>query len=187
MSGCRCRPGAIRIQPPPSGQSPMSVRRPRIFAQVYEQPLEAGRRVAAKGQQDVIERHNSAHRPTRYPNGSRPSGSDRRSRVISLPGASETATTGPLAVPPAPVSIEQLEAMLIPLGRDVDVAGDRRGPIIWMPAGVFAQRALFRALRPLWFQQHQFHAQVVSALRLTMVRFGRSSEHVRSSTPGYAS
>ena len=31
-----------------------------------------------------------------------------------------------------------------------------------------AQRALFRALRPLWFQQHQFHAQVVSALRLTI-------------------
>jgi hypothetical protein len=32
---------------------------------------------------------------------------------------------------------------------------------------LFAQRALFRVLRPLWFQQHQFHAQLVAALRLT--------------------
>ena len=133
---------------------------------VVEQPLEAGRR-ARKGQQDVIERHNlrtSAHAISKRVEAIR---RDRRSRVIGLPGASVTATTGPLAVPPAPVSVDELEAMLVPLAETsalrVSAEGRSFGSL-----RMFAQRALFRALRPLWFQQHQFHAQVVAALRLTI-------------------
>ncbi len=143
---------------------------------VYEQPREAGRR-ARKGQQDVTERHNLSTSAQAISERVEAIRRDRRSRVTGLPGASDTATTGPVSGAPAAVSVEQLEAMLVPLAETsalrVTAEGRSFGSL-----RMFAQRVLFRALRPLWFQQHQFHVQVVAALRLTIGAI-RTEQHAR--------
>ena len=77
-----------------------------------------------------------------------------------------TATTGRLVGPPAPVGVEQLEAVLAPLAETSTLRLSAEGRSL-RGLRLTAQRALFRVLRPLWFQQHQFHAQIVAALRLT--------------------
>jgi 2-polyprenyl-3-methyl-5-hydroxy-6-metoxy-1,4-benzoquinol methylase len=70
--------------------------------------------------------------------------------------------------PPEPQTpgVEQLEALLGPLNETstLRLSADGR-PMSGLR--LFAQRALFRVLRPLWFQQHQFHAHLVAALHTT--------------------
>ncbi len=67
---------------------------------------------------------------------------------------------------PAPASVEQLEALLGPLTETSTLKLSAEGRSA-SGLRLLAQRALFRVLRPLWFQQHQFHAQVVAAVGAT--------------------
>ncbi len=86
---------------------------------------------------------------------------------MGLPRASETATTGALPGLPPPVSVDELESVLAPLAETSTLRLSAEGRSL-RGLRLFAQRALFRVLRPLWFQQHQFHAQLIAALRLTV-------------------
>ena len=131
-----------------------------LMREVYERPEIA----AAKGQiakRDIQERHNMETSARAI-----------QSRVDGIRGAKQSRVTvdsraTPGAAPPSPpaVGIDQLEAMLGPLNELSTLRLSAEGRL--SGARLFAQRALFRVLRPLWFQQHQFHHQLVGALRLT--------------------
>jgi glycosyltransferase involved in cell wall biosynthesis/SAM-dependent methyltransferase len=137
-----------------------------FMREIYERPDDTARR-ARRGQQDVLKRHNreaSARVIAQRVDAIR---RERRSRVVgpvdkTAPG---TASVVPGAAPVS-VGVEQLEALLPPLGELATLRLSGGGRSL---AGlrVLAQRALFRVLRPLWFQQHQFHAHLVAALGLT--------------------
>ena len=60
---------------------------------VFERPEEAARR-ARKGQQDILDRHNPETSARAISERVEAIRRERRSRVVGLPGASETATTG---------------------------------------------------------------------------------------------
>ena len=78
---------------------------------------------------------------------------------------------------PRTASVEQLEALLGPLTETstLRLSAEGKSP----PAfELMAQRALFRVLRPLWFQQQQFHAQVVAAVGATAGAF-RAEQRAR--------
>ena len=135
------------------------------FREIFERPDETARR-ARKGQQDILERHNRETSARAISARVQAIRSERRSRIVGLPGAAVTATTGRLVGPPAPVGVEQLEAVLAPLAETSTLRLSAEGRSL-RGLRLTAQRALFRVLRPLWFQQHQFHAQIVAALRLT--------------------
>jgi glycosyltransferase involved in cell wall biosynthesis/2-polyprenyl-3-methyl-5-hydroxy-6-metoxy-1,4-benzoquinol methylase len=131
-----------------------------MMREVYERPEAA----AAKGRiarQDIQERHNM-----------QTSARAIQSRVEGIRGAKHSrvtvdgrATPGAALPSPPAVGVDQLEAMLGPLNELSTLRLSAEGR--WSGARLFAQRALFRVLRPLWFQQHQFHHQLVGALRLT--------------------
>jgi glycosyltransferase involved in cell wall biosynthesis/SAM-dependent methyltransferase len=137
-----------------------------LMCEVHERP-DSARARAKKGQADVLELHGrdtSARAIVERVSAIR---RDRRSRV----NVGEMPSTGGAPVhkpsePAPPVTIEQLEALLGPLTETstLRLSADGRS----LPGlRLFAQRALFRVLRPLWFQQHQFHGQVVAAIGLT--------------------
>jgi glycosyltransferase involved in cell wall biosynthesis/2-polyprenyl-3-methyl-5-hydroxy-6-metoxy-1,4-benzoquinol methylase len=132
---------------------------------VFEAREEAGQR-ARRGQQDILERHNREISARAVAARLAAIRAQRRSRIVGLPGASETATTGAAIGAPAPVGVEQLAAILAPLAETstLRLSADGRS---FKGLRLATQRAFFRVLRPLWFQQHQFHAQLVAALRLT--------------------
>ena len=155
------------------------------FREIFERPDETARR-ARKGQQDILERHNRETSARAISARVQAIRSERRSRIVGLPGAAVTATTGRLVGPPAPVGVEQLEAVLAPLAETSTLRLSAEGRSL-RGLRLTAQRALFRVLRPLWFQQHQFHAQIVAALRLTAGRSAPSSRRGKPSIPGYAS
>jgi len=137
-----------------------------FMREVYERPAEAARK-ARQAQQDVLERHNcqtSARAITQRVDAIR---RERRSRVVggvstTGPGAAQSSP----AVMPASAAVEQLEALLPPLSEMASLRLSAGGRSLG-GLRLLAQRVLFRVLRPLWFQQHQFHAQLVEALRLT--------------------
>jgi glycosyltransferase involved in cell wall biosynthesis/SAM-dependent methyltransferase len=158
-SGCDPYPTTTSWADPDVGQAASFMR------EVYERPELAAARARA-GQHDILERHNRQTSARAVAARVEAIRRERRSRVVGLPGASATATTGPLVGPPAPVGIEQLETVLGPLAETSTLRLSAEGRSLGA-LRLAAQRALFRVLRPLWFQQHQFHAQVVAALRLT--------------------
>ena len=133
--------------------------------EVVERPEQAARR-ARQGQQDVLERHNRQASARAIFARVEAIRRERRSRVVGLPRPSETATTGALPGLAPPVSVDELESMLAPLAETSTLRLSAEGRSL-KGLRLFTQRALFRVLRPLWFQQHQFHAQLVAALRLT--------------------
>ena len=143
------RPGPIRI----------SIRRPRICEQVVRAARPGGAARARKGQQDVLERHNRQTSARAIAARVEAIRRERRSRVVGLPGASETATTGAPVGPPAPVGVDAARVNAGVRSPRRRRCGSARRALACRAFGSLAQRALFRVLRPLWFQQHQFHAQ----------------------------
>ena len=84
---------------------------------------------------------------------------------------------------PATASVEQLEALLGPLTETSTLRLSAEGKSA-SGLRVMAQRALFRVLRPLWFQQQQFQARVVAAVGATAGAFRASSARARRRTRG---
>jgi glycosyltransferase involved in cell wall biosynthesis/2-polyprenyl-3-methyl-5-hydroxy-6-metoxy-1,4-benzoquinol methylase len=130
-----------------------------LMRDVYER-RDAAREKGAIARQDILERHNlqtSAQAVRARVEAIR---AERRKRVA----VSEAAPPAP--PPPPAMGVEHLEALLGPLNElaTLRLSADGR-PLRGLR--LLAQRALFRILRPLWFQQHQFYAQVVGAFRLT--------------------
>jgi glycosyltransferase involved in cell wall biosynthesis/SAM-dependent methyltransferase len=113
-----------------------------------------------RAKQDILVRHNLETSARAIQNRLDEIRRLRRSRV--------TAAAAPAAAPPpqaAPIGVEQLESLLGPLSELSTLRLSAEGRLSGLR--LLAQRALFRVLRPLWFQQHQFHTQLVAALRLT--------------------
>jgi glycosyltransferase involved in cell wall biosynthesis len=131
--------------------------------EVYERP-EAARQRGSKGQQDVLERHNRQTSARAIAERVETIRRERRSRVAGRHDAA-TAAESPLARA-GRVGLDELEAMLAPLAATSALRLSAGGRSL-SGLRTMAQRALFRILRPVWFQQQQFHAHVVSALRLT--------------------
>jgi glycosyltransferase involved in cell wall biosynthesis/2-polyprenyl-3-methyl-5-hydroxy-6-metoxy-1,4-benzoquinol methylase len=135
-----------------------------LMREVYERPERAVAR-AKRGQADILERHSRQASARRVAERVAAIRGERRSRV----SVAQTGATGGSVVDkpaePAPVGIEQLEAVLAPLSvtSTLRLGADGRS---LSGLRLMAQRALFRVLRPLWFQQHQFHSQVVAAIGL---------------------
>ena len=168
------------------GPTPTSIRRPAIFVtssggltrprggrargnRMFSSVTIARRRRAAISARVQAIRQR-APQPHRRPAGG---GDDRRRR-------------GKLVGPPAPVGVEQLEAVLAPLAETSTLRLSAEGRSS-RGLRLAAQRALFRVLRPLWFQQHQFHAQIVAALRLTAGALRTEQQATRRpSIPGCA-
>ena len=129
---------------------------------------DAARERGARARRDILERHDlqtSARAVKARVDAIR---AERRSRI---------AVAEPAAPPPPAMGVEHLEALLGPLSElaTLRLSADGR-PLRGLR--LVAQRALFRVLRPLWFQQHKFQAQVVSALRLTSAAI-RAEQHAR--------
>ncbi|HEY7500982.1 MAG TPA: methyltransferase domain-containing protein [Vicinamibacterales bacterium] len=147
-----------------------------LMRRVYEQPQEAGAR-AKRGQADIVQRHNreaSARAIVQRVTAIR---GERRSRVL---GVGSTRTGGAVVdkpMEPAPVGVEQLEALLGPLTETSTLRLSAEGRRL-SGLRLLAQRALFRVLRPLWFQQHRFHAHVVAAVGVTAGAL-RTEQHAR--------
>ena len=130
-----------------------------LMRDVYERP-DAARERGAKARQDILERHTlqtSAQAVRARVEAIR---AERRKRVAV------SDATPPVPPPPPAMGVEHLEALLGPLNdlATLRLSADGR-PLRGLR--LLAQRTLFRILRPLWFQQHQFFAQVVGAFRLT--------------------
>jgi glycosyltransferase involved in cell wall biosynthesis/2-polyprenyl-3-methyl-5-hydroxy-6-metoxy-1,4-benzoquinol methylase len=148
-----------------------------FMREVFDRPDLAAER-SRRAQRDVLERHNlqaSARAVAARVDAIR---RERRSRVSASPTGATGAekTTAPGAAPPA-VGVEQLEAVLPALSETAILRLSAGGRSL-SGARLMAQRALFRLLRPLWFQQHQFHTHLVNALRLTAGAL-RSEKHER--------
>jgi glycosyltransferase involved in cell wall biosynthesis/2-polyprenyl-3-methyl-5-hydroxy-6-metoxy-1,4-benzoquinol methylase len=143
-----------------------------LMREVYERPQDARAR-AQRGRRDVLERHNQEASAKIILQRIEAIRRERRARVIAGagrdPATSATMIGGDMSGnPPEPQTpgVEQLEALLGPLNETstLRLSADGR-PMSGLR--LFAQRALFRVLRPLWFQQHQFHAHLVAALHTT--------------------
>jgi len=140
-----------------------------FMREVYERPDAAGVK-GAKARQDILERHNL-----------QVSAQAVRERVEAIRATRRTQVGTRAAVasipPPRPMGVEHLEALLGPLSELSTVKLSAEGrPLRGLR--LMAQRAFFRVLRPLWFQQHQFYAQVVAAFRLTSAAI-RAEERAR--------
>jgi len=146
--------------------------------QVYERPVEAARK-AQQARQDVLERHNcqtSARAIVQRVDAIR---RERRSRVAGGVRPMQGPGPTPQVSTPEVVGVEQIEALLPSLAATATLRLGAEGRS-FSGMRLAAQRALFRVLRPLWFQQHQFHAQLVSAVRLTAGAI-RSEQRARES------
>ena len=116
----------------------------------------------------------------RMRDGELPIGWRRSATIAAVASHPAFASTPVVAAAPAPstaIAAGQLEALIGPLTESSTLKTGGGG-------GAFgglrlaAQRLLFRVLRPLWFQQQQFHTQVIAALRLTAGAL-RAEEHAR--------
>lgn len=151
-----------------------------FMREVYERPEQAKQR-AERGRQDIIERHSREACARVVAARVDAIHHERRTRIVALPGAAATATTSaPAGAPPPPVTVEQLEGELAPLIATATLRLSAEGRR-FQGLRLMVQRAFFRALRPLWFQQHQFHEHIVAAFRLT-VGVLRADQRARETT-----
>ncbi len=130
-----------------------------LMREVFERP-EAAQARGQRARQDILQRHDLQTSARAVQERVAEIRQARRSRVM----APQPAATRGAAAQPA-VGVEQLEALLAPLSELSTLRLSAQGALSGLR--LLGQRALFRVLRPMWFQQHQFHAQLVSALRLT--------------------
>jgi glycosyltransferase involved in cell wall biosynthesis/SAM-dependent methyltransferase len=132
----------------------------RLMREVYERPDDASAR-ARLGQAEILEQHSaiaSARAISRRLDEIR---RDRRSRVAVNPPRVEP--IAPRSAEAAVTEMNRLEATLPHLDQlstpRLSVAG-RSFPA----ARTTLQRAFFRFLRPYWFQQRQFHTELIGLL-----------------------
>jgi 2-polyprenyl-3-methyl-5-hydroxy-6-metoxy-1,4-benzoquinol methylase len=173
-AGCEPYPTTAFWAEPNIGQAAEYMR------EVYEQPAIADRK-AGKARRDILERHNretSARVIRRRVEAIR---EERRRRIVGFgTGTSEGAAKASTAASPAVPGVAQLEALLPALTETATLRLSAEGRSL-PGVRIRAQRAFFRVLRPLWFQQHQFHTHLVNALRLTTAAL-RSEQRARELT-----
>lgn len=145
----------------------------RFMREVYERPSYARTR-AERGQLDVLQRHNP-----------RTSGAAIAARLDIIRSARRGRTTVPspsapeAAAPVASATLPALEAGLPHLEQlaHPTLSADGR------PFRTFrlaAQRALFRVLRPYWFQQGRFHTELLTTVRQVAASLREGQNHVEA-------
>jgi glycosyltransferase involved in cell wall biosynthesis/SAM-dependent methyltransferase len=148
--------------------------------EVYEQPALADRK-ARKARQDILERHNRETSARVIRQRVEAIREERRRRVAGFgTGTTEGAAKASTAASTPAVGAAQLEALLPALTETATLRLSAEGRSL-SGVRIMAQRAFFRVLRPLWFQQHQFHTHLVNALRLTAGAL-RSEQRAREVT-----
>ena len=132
----------------------------RYMREVYDRPA-AARTRAARGQVDVLQRHNLQTSGAAIAARLERIRSDRRESIAVPPASvSDVSARVPAATSPA------LEAQLPQLDQFAHPTLSADGRPL-RPFRLAAQRALFRVLRPYWFQQGRFNTELVE----TVLRF----------------
>lgn len=135
-----------------------------LMREVYDRPDAAALR-AQRGQADILERHSAQTGAAVIAQRLQQIRQDRRNRVV-VPGAATTNHSTPAGRVPGPApaaAAAQLEACLPHLDQLATPQLSVEGRTLPGPRRA-AQRMLFRLLRPYWFQQRQFHTQLIAAL-----------------------
>lgn len=137
----------------------------RLMRQVYERPAEAAAR-GARGRADVLEKHSVHASGAAVAQRLAAIRDERRARIVlggvSL-SAAEPASTGD--------RLQELHDLLPHLDQlaTPKVSVDGRA---FAGARTAAQRAFFRVMRPYWFQQRQFHTELIGTLARMVRLFG---------------
>ncbi len=132
-----------------------------LLREVSERPIDAAR-TARRGQADILERHGCRTAGATLARRVDEIHRDRRRTLVVptlvTPPANTGSERGGIVLEPAPVSaIEALVPQLQQLGTPRLSAEGRS----WPSLRLAAQRALFRLIRPYWFQQRQFQDALI--------------------------
>ena len=161
-------PVPARCEPYPAGAmwaDPDLDHAARLMRTVYAQPQDAAAK-GARARAEILERHGLEASAAAVAQRLKAIRRDRRNRIV-VPAAAAAVPPPPsmpvsdtAAAPEAMIALEATLARLDQLGT----------PRITVEGGAFrsirtaAQRALYRVLRPFWFQHRQLHTELVGAL-----------------------
>jgi hypothetical protein len=152
----------------------------QLMRMVYEHPNEAARR-AERGRSDLLLRHDVTASASAI---SRRLATIREARAATVAGAAaQPAPTADVIVrAPASEAFASALPQLRQLG-EPRVTHDERS---WQWLRRAAQRALFRVIRPYWFQQRQFQDALLDAVRVGFEQLAASGNVPPAAPPPQA-